>query len=294
MDSLERIRVFQMVADQSSFAEAARKLRIPPVAASRAVADLEAELGVQLLRRTTRSVTLTKQGTDYLERSRRVLDELEEAARAIRGEDASPRGLLVVTAPVLFGRLHVMPIVSKMLHDYPELSIRLALLDRVVRLAEEGIDVAVRIAHLPDSSLHAATLTTVSQLLAASPEYLARRGTPRTVADLATHDLISFDSATLNTEARKSSVEARLEPRFLTNSIDAALDVALQGLGIARLFSYHVSQELADGRLVIVLPDAHREVVPVSMVYSASRQQSANLKAFMASCRETLQGMPSL
>jgi DNA-binding transcriptional LysR family regulator len=292
MDSLERIRVFHMVADHSSFAEAARQLRIVPVAATRAIAALEEELGVQLLRRTTRSVTLTEAGADYLVRSRRVLEELEDAARAIRGEDASPRGLLVVTAPVLFGRMHVMPIVSTMLRDFPELTIRLTLLDRVVRLAEEGFDIAVRIAHLPDSSLHAAALTSVSQFLVASPEYLARRGTPKTLDDLGAHDLISFDSQTLNTEARRSAVEAKLVPRFLTNSIDATLEVALQGIGIARLFSYHVARDVAAGRLVIVLPEAHREVVPVSMVYQAKRQQSPNLRAFMAACRDALADRP--
>ena len=294
MDTLDRIRVFQMVADQLSFAEAARRLRIAPVAATRAVAALEAELGIQLLRRTTRAVALTERGTEYLARSRRAIEELDDAARAVRGEDAAPRGLLVLTAPVLFGRLHVMPIVLRMLGLYPDLSVRLVLLDRVVRLSEEGFDVAVRVAQLRDSALRAAPLATVSPVLVASPAYLARRGTPKTQEELSGHDFIAFDSATLNNESRRNAVEARQTPRFLTNSIDACLDAALHGLGIARLFSYHVARYLADGSLVLVLPEAKRELVPVSIVYQANRQQSPNLRAFLAAARSALPDCPAL
>lgn len=294
MDRIERIRIFQMVADHSSFAEAARRLRIAPVAATRAVAALERELGVQLLRRTTRSVALTDHGAEYLSRSRRALDDLADAERSIRGEDATPRGMLVVTASVMFGRLHVMPIVTSMLSEYPELSIRLILLDRVVRLAEEGIDVAVRIAHLPDSALRAAPLATVTQVLVASPDYLAQHGNPRTHEELATHEIIAFDSATLNSESRRSGTEARLVPRFVTNSVDATIDAAVQGFGIARLFSYHVAQQIAEGRLTLVLPHAGTDPVPVSLVYQASRQPSPNLKAFMAAARAILPDCPAL
>lgn len=294
MDRIERIRVFQMVADQSSFAEAARRLRIAPVAATRAVAALEKELGVRLLRRTTRSVALTDQGVEYLARSRRALDDLADAERSIRGEDAAPRGVLVVTASVMFGRLHVMPIVTRMLRDYPELSVRLVLHDRVARLAEEGIDVAVRIAHLPDSALRALPLATVRQVLVASPDYLARRGHPKTQDELANHDIIAFDSATLNTESKRSGTEGRLAPRFLTNSVDATIDAAVQGFGIARLFSYHVAQQIAGGKLIHVLPDAVQESVPVSLVYQARRQPAPSLKAFLVRARTMLPGCPAL
>lgn len=294
MDRLERIRIFQMVADQSSFAEAARRLRIAPVAATRAVAALEKDLGVRLLRRTTRSVALTDQGAEYLSRSRRALEELDDAARVVRGEDARPRGVLVVTAPVMFGRLHIMPIVTGLLREHPELLVHLILLDRVTRLAEEGIDVAVRIAHLPDSALRAAPLATVTQVLVASPEYLARRGTPAKQEDLAAHDLIAFDSATLNMESRRSEVEARLVPRFLTNSVDASIDAALQGFGIARLFSYHVARDVEAGRLVRLLPEMTHDSIPVSVVYQASRQPSPNLKAFFEATRGALPDCPAL
>lgn len=194
----------------------------------------------------------------------------------------------------MFGRLHIVPIVAGLLRDHPELSVQLILLDRVVRLAEEGVDVAVRIAHLPDSALHATRLAAVSHVLVASPDYLARRGTPATQEALAGHDLIAFDSATLNHESRRSGAEARVAPRFLTNSVDATIDAAVRGLGVARLFSYHVAREIAEGKLVWLLPDARHEAVPVSMVYQTGRQQSTKLRAFLDAAKRALPGYPAL
>lgn len=294
MDRLDRIRIFQMVADRSSFAEASRKLGITPVAATRAVAALEKELGVLLLRRTTRSVGLTQQGGDYLARSRRALGELDDAARAVRGEDAHPRGQLVVTAPVLFGRMYVMPIVAGLLSDHPHLSVRVVLVDRVVRLAEEGVDIAVRIAHLPDSALRAVRLATVQRVWVASPDYLARRGAPAATEDLANHDLIHFDTVTLNRAWRPHEAGIRIEPRLRTDNAEASIEAAIQGLGIARLFSYHVARLMTEGKLVRVLADSERETVPVSLVYQINRVQSPGLKAFLAAARAALPGCPSL
>jgi len=294
VDRLECIRVFQKVADHKSFAEAARELRISSVAASRAVATLEEEIGVRLLRRTTRSVGLTEQGVDYLERTRRALSELDDAARTVRGENAGPRGSLVLTAPVMFGRLHIMPLVAGLLRDYPELSVRLILVDRVVRLVEEGIDVAVRIAHLPDSALRALTLANVRQVLVASPDYLARRGTPATVEELSSHDVIEFDSAGLSAEWKRGGPRVHIEPRLLTNSVDATIDAVTEGLGIARLFSYHVARQLDEGKLVRILPDLESGDIPVSLVYQGDRQQSPNIKAFFAAAKAAFPNRPSL
>lgn len=294
MDRIDRIKIFQMVADHASFAEAARKLRIQPVAATRAVAALEEDLGVKLLQRTTRFVSLTEQGMEYLQRTRRILEELDDAARVVRGEDGSPRGSLVVTAPVLFGRVHVMPIITKLMLAYSDLSIRLILDDRIVRLAEEGIDVGIRIAHLPDSSLRAAAIATVCSVLVASPEYLAKHGTPQDPDELSNHALITFDSATLNAEARRRPGEGKRIPRFLTNSVDATLEAALCGVGIARVFSYHVSQHIAEGKLVHVLPQANSEAVPVSVIYRAGRQPSPNVRTFLAAVRAALPDCPAL
>jgi len=178
MDRFEALKTFVAVADHRSFAEAARRLRISPTAASRAIADLEEALGVTLLRRTTRAVGLTPEGAAYLDRCRIALDELDDAERSLRGENAEPRGELIVTAPVVFGRMHILPIVTKLLRAHPQLDVHLILVDRVIRLVEEGIDVAVRIADLSDSSLHAIRVAEVRRVLVASPAYLAERGVP--------------------------------------------------------------------------------------------------------------------
>lgn len=294
MDRLDRIRIFHAVADRASFAEAARQLNISPVAASRAVAALEEELGVQLLRRTTRSVGLTEEGGDYLGRSRLALTELEDAARAVRGEDSRPRGLLVVTAPLIFGRMHVMPIVAGLLRDHPGLTVRLILIDRMVRLAEEGVDIAVRIAHLPDSALRAVPIAGARRVLVASPDYLARRGVPASASDVQRHDLIAFDTFTQNGEWRLGGIAVRVEPVLATNSVEGAIEAALRGLGITRVFSYQVAAHVAEGRLVRLLPDCEPENVPVSLVYQANRQRSANVKSFIAAARAALPGCPVL
>lgn len=294
MDTLERIRVFHLVADNTSFVEASRRLGISAVAASRAVAALEDELGIQLLRRTTRSVRLTEPGAEYLARTRRVLSDLDDAGRAVRGEDAEPRGQLVVTAPVMFGRLHVMPVIAAMLRKHPKLAVRLTLMDRRVRLVEEGIDVAVRIGDLADSALRALPLASVKRVLVAAPKYLARKGAPRKPADLAHHDLIAFDAFTPNSEWRVGGKSVSVAPRLWTNSVEATIDAAIQGLGIARLTSYQVARQIRERKLVTVLDDVSDETLPVSLVYHADRQQSANVKAFIAALRQALPGCPAL
>jgi len=294
VDRLDCIRIFHKVADYQSFSEAARQLHISTTAASRAVTELEELMGVQLMRRTTRSVRLTAHGTHYLERTRRPLFELDEAARAARGEGSSPRGSLVVTSPVMFGRSHVMPIVTGLLREHPELSVRLILIDRVVPLVEEGVDIAVRIAHLPDSNLRALPIASVSQFLVASPGYLARRGIPRVVDDLASHDLIAFDTVRLNAQLRRGGSRETLEPRLLTNNIDASIEAAMQGLGIARLFSYHISHQLAEGKLVRVLANKDDEEIPVNLVYQGDRHQSSSVRAFFAAAQAAFPGRPSI
>lgn len=293
MDRLECIRIFLEVAEQRSFAEAARKLGLAPVMTSRAVAALERELGAVLLRRTTRSVSLTKHGAEYVARGRRALADLEDAARAIRSHDAHPRGQLVITAPALFGRMFVMPIVTSLLSDHPELSVRVILSDRVMRLAEEGIDVAVRIGHLADSALRAARLAAVTQVWVASPDYVSRRGLPRAAKEFRGHDLIQFDSATLNKgwiRVKGKPVEARLR----TDNAEASIDAAIRGMGIARLFSYQVKRHISEGRLIRVLPNVEKQSVPINLVYLANRVQSPGLRAFMAAARNALPGFPEL
>lgn len=288
MDQLDALRAFVAVAEARSFTEGARTARVSPTRASRAVAALEVELGVPLLRRTTRSVSLTGEGAAYLERARRALDELDAGARDARGEAQEPRGRLVVTAPVVFGRMHMLPVLNGLLRAHPRLDVELMLLDRVVRLVEEGIDVAVRIADLADSALHAVRLLEVRRMLVASPAYLAEHGAPAGVAALNDHALIGFDGLAAGGEWRfgpDSRTAVRIMPRLATNSVEAAIDAALAGLGIARALSYQVADHLAAGRLVALLPDAAPPPVPVHLLFAANRRRSPGVRALIDASR---------
>ena len=295
MDRFETLKTFIAVADRRSFAEAARTLRISPTAASRAITDLEESLGVTLLRRTTRSVGLTPEGAAYLERCRVALDELDDAARSLRGENTQPRGALIVTAPVVFGRLHVLPIVTKLLRAHRQLDVHLMLIDRVIRLVEEGIDVAVRIGDLSDSSLHAVCVAEVRRVLVASPAYLAKRGTPAEVADLLKHELIAFDNFAPNGEwrfTRSGRPAIRCKPRLLTNSVEAAIDAALDGLGIARTLSYQVDAHVGARRLRYVLPEFDPPALPVNLLFQANRRGSPNVRALITAAQDYFRAGP--
>ncbi len=288
MDRLDAMRAFAAVADLGSFAEAARRLRLSPAAVTRAVALLEDELGLMLLNRTTRSVKLTERGALYLEACKRILGDMEDADRRVRGEDAAPRGMMVLAAPIMFGRLHVLPIVTQMLHEHRELSIRLILSDRLVHLIEEGIDAAVRIGELADSALMALTVGEVRRVTVASPDYLAARGVPATPAALASHDLIAFESIDATNDWRFGQNErtsVRIEPRLSVNTADAAIEAAEAGLGITRALSYQVDAALQAGRLSELLVSFVPPPTPVNIVYPQRRQGSANVSAFVKSAR---------
>lgn len=295
MDRFETLKAFVAIADHRSFAEAARSLRISPTAASRAIAELERSLGVALLRRTTRSVGLTPEGAAYLQRCRGVLDELDDAARSLRGENGEPRGSLIVTAPVVFGRMHILPIVTRLLRAHRDLDVRLMLTDRVIRLAEEGIDVALRIAELSDSALHAVQVADVRRVLVASPAYLAERGTPADLAQLRDHDLVAFDGFAPNGEWRfthSGGPAIRVEPRLLTNSVEAAIDAAIDGLGIARALCYQVEAHVRAGRLRYVLPKFEPPAVPASLLFQASRRNSPNVRALIEAAQAYFRSNP--
>lgn len=284
MDRLSALRTFVAVAQHGSFSEAARRLHVSPTAASRAIADLEAGLGVLLLRRTTRSVALTPEGSAYLERCRTALDELDDAERSLRGESAAPRGKLTITSSELFGRLHILPIVGQLLRTYPGLEVELILTQRLVKMAEEGIDIAVRIADLSDSALHAVRAADVHRVLVASPDYIAARGMPGEAAHLHGHDLIMYDNFAPNGEWRfgpTGKIGVRIEPRLVTNMAAAALDYAREGGGITRALCYQVAADVAAGRLVYVLSDLTPPAVPVNLVFQANRRRSPNVRAFI-------------
>jgi DNA-binding transcriptional LysR family regulator len=288
MDRLDRLRLFVAVADHGSFVVAARELRVSPTVASRAIKALERELGIALLLRTTRSVRLTGEGAAFLERCSHALAELDEARREIEGGAAEPRGLLVVTAPTVLGRIHVRPILVNLLRNYPNLRLRLLLTDRLVRLVEEGVDIAIRIAELADSTLLTARLGTVRRVLVASPDYLARRGTPAAPAALSDHDLLLFEgfapAGELHLAPTHPPIACR-RPRFETNSVEATIDMVLDGCGIAQLMSYQVADAVAAGRLVLLFEDYAPPPIPVSAVFPANRRRSPSVRAFLEAAR---------
>ncbi|NNC21983.1 LysR family transcriptional regulator [Corallococcus exiguus] len=296
MDQLFTLRTFVAVARQGSFTGASRHLRISPSVATRAVAQLEERLGLALLTRTTRSVRLTERGQIYLESCQRLLEDLDEADRRVRGENAEPRGELHLSAPIVFGRLHVLPVVQKLLAAHPALSIRMHLSDRNQHLVDEGIDAAVRLGELKDSSLIALKVGTVRRVLVASPHYVKQRGTPRSPAELSRHELIAFESLDATNEWRFGEKEkpVRIQPRLILNSADTAIAAAEQGVGIARTLSYQVADAVLAGRLVLLLGAFAPPLVPVSVIYPGRRSTSANVGAFVRTARSHFEEHPLL
>lgn len=293
MDRIDCMQAFVGVAVHGSFTEAARQLRLSPSAVTRAVAALEGSLGQTLLSRTTRSVRLTPQGEMYLQSCRSILDDLETADRRVRGEGAEPRGLLTVAAPVLFGRLHVLPVVTGLLEAHRALSIRLVLSDALAHLVDDGVDVAVRIGALHDSGLFAARLGAVARITVASPAYLLARGEPSTPADLAHHDVIGFENVDRGDEWRFGDAAVRLRPRLMVNSAEAALDAASAGLGITRALSYQAEAAVRSGRLRLVLEAFRSAPYPVSAIHVARRATSPNVAAFIRGAQSALVALPA-
>lgn len=283
MDRLQTLEMFVAVAGEGGFAAAARRLGASPPAVTRGIAALEARLGTALFHRSTRAVALTDAGTAFLGEARRLLGELADAERAVRGAQAEPRGQLYLTAPVMFGRLHVMPVVDAMLIEHDELSVRMMLIDRNVRIVEEGIDVAVRIGALADSSLKAVRIATVRQMLVASPAYLARRGAPSAVADLGGHDVIGMEGPRTTNEWQFASGRWRFErrPRLIVNTVDGAIAAAEAGQGIANLLSYQVAEAIDAGRLIALLAHEAPPPLPVHLLFEPSRAALPSVRLFV-------------
>ena len=302
MDRFVEMSVFVAVAEAESFAGAARKLAMSPPAVTRAVAALEARLGVKLLTRTTRQVRATDAGMRYLEHARRILAEADEADDAAAGVHAAPRGQLAVTAPVLFGRLFVTPGIVDYLARYPEMSVSAMLVDRVVNLIDEGLDVGVRIGELPDSTVQAITVGHVRRVVCAAPAYLKAHGTPRAPADLTRHAIVAASPMAPFQEWRFRSEQddaaavsrVRLQPRLTVNTNDAALEAALQGFGITRLLSYQVGPYLASGALKAVLKAYEAPRIPVHVLHREGRHGSAKVRAFVDLMVGRLRADPAL
>ncbi len=298
MDRLEAMTVFVAVVDLAGFAAAARRLRLSPSAVTRLIAGLEEQLGTRLLQRTTRSVTLTDAGTRYLERARRILAEVAEAEAAAQAERTVPIGRLAVTAPHVFGRLHVAPLMCAFLTKYPAVTGSLTLSDRIVNLVEDGIDVAVRIGVLDDSSDISRTVGSTRRVVVASPKYLARRRKPRTPADLAAHDIIQFTALSPTPEWRFTkdgdTERVAFAPRYVTNSADAAICHAELGGGLTMAFSYQVEAAVRAGRLEVVLARFEPAPRPIRVVYPTTRLLSAKVRAFVELAAQTCEWTFSL
>jgi DNA-binding transcriptional LysR family regulator len=285
MDRLEAMSLVIAVADAGSLAGAARRLGLPVATASRKIAELEEHLRTRLFDRSARRLTLTDAGASYVAALKPILANLAEAERAAAGEYAAPTGELIVTAPVGLGRIHLVPILAEFLRAYPDISVRLVLGDRVLSLAEEHIDVAMRIGVLPDSRLMALRVGTTQRLVCASPAYLATRGTPRTPEEIAGHDCIvyeGFKAPDVWTFGRDGAqVAVTVKPRLVVSGVEVACDAAREGIGLTRAFSYHVAASVAEGALATVLDACRPPALPISLVYGSGRFLPIKLRAFL-------------
>jgi DNA-binding transcriptional LysR family regulator len=298
MDRLSAMAIFVAVVDEGGFAPAARKLQISPPVVTRAITELEDVMGVRLLARTTRVVRVTDVGARYAVDCRRILADVAESETSAAGTHAAPRGRLVVTASVMFGAMYVTPIVTEYLRRYPETDVECRFLDRVVNMMDEGVDAAIRIGTLPDSSYQAVRVGQVRQVLCAAPEYLVRRGIPLKPDDLASHDLIAALGVTPSNDWRfeheGKPMTLKVHPRLSSTSNDAAARAALDGFGITRLISYMAAPHLVNGRLKTVLSQFETPAVPVSVVHHEGRQSNGKVRAFLDLAIDMLRANTSL
>ena len=286
MDRINAMKVFVTAVDEGSLAGAGRRLRRSPAAVSRANAFLEQHVGTELLHRTTRSLKLSEAGERYAAACRRVLIDLEEADVAAAGERSAPRGTLTLTAPIITGEDILRPVLDAFMNEHPTVSARLYLLDRPVNLIDEGIDLALRIAHLADSSLVAIRLGEVRRVIAASPAYLARHPIIREPADLAKHQIIAMTNFGLDSwsfpPGKGSSLPRTVQfaPRLVVNTVRAAVASATEGHGVARLFSYHIAEEIREGRLQILLDKDEHPPLPAHLLAPQGRFSVPKVRAF--------------
>jgi DNA-binding transcriptional LysR family regulator len=298
LDQVHLMNVFVAVGEEEGFAAAARRLDLSPAAVTRAIAALEEGLGVKLLQRTTRNVRLTEAGSRYLDDTRNILASIAEANQAAAGVNTAPKGNLSVTSSVLFGKSFIMPCIVRFLAQYPQVEVSAYFLDRVVNLVDEGMDVAVRIGHLPDSSLKALRVGQVRRVLCAAPAYLERHGIPRHPSDLQSHTVIAASGISPRVEwkfgAADNPTVVRMRPRLTVTSNDAAIDAAVAGLGVCRLLSYQVAQQLEAGSLKIVLADYEEAPWPVHVLHRESKFGSSKIRNFIDLLADYLRSHPHL
>lgn len=285
MDRFEAMSVFVEVVDAGSLSAASRKLKMPLPTVSRKVTQLEAHLKARLLNRSTRKLVLTDAGRSFLLSCKSILENVREAERAASGEYTAPTGELVITAPIVLGRLHVLPIATEFLKAYPDVQARLVLGDASLDLLENHIDIAVRIGELPGSNLIATRVGTIKTVVCASPDYLSRRGTPKRPQDLADHECISFTGLTSpdvwTFRTRRADLAVPVRSRLVVNTAEAAIDAAIQGAGVTRVLSYQVESALRAGKLITALENYESAPVPVSLVYTSQRLLPLKVRAFL-------------
>ena len=285
MDRFESMSTLLAAVEGGSLSAASRKLGMPLATVSRKVSELEAHLRTRLINRTSRRLMLTDAGRSYVAACKRILEDVGEAERAAAGEYMAPRGDLTVTAPIVFGRLHVLPVVIEFLKAYPDIDIRVALADRVVNLREDDIDLAIRIGELPDSSLVATRVGAIRRVVCGSPAYFAQRDTPKNPGELSTHDCITFEGLmspdTWKFPVGKSTVSVAVHSRLIVNTAEAAIDAAIAEVGITRVLSYQVASALRAGTLALALREFEPKPWPVSLVYAGQGLLPLKLRAFL-------------
>jgi DNA-binding transcriptional LysR family regulator len=287
MDRLEAMLLLREAIDRGSLSAAGRALRIPVPTVSRKISDLEAQLGAKLLVRTTRSLTLTDVGVGYLAAARRILDEVDGAEREAAGEFAEPKGELVLSAPIQFGRLHVLPVVADFLDQFPKIGVRLLLADRNVHLVDDHVDMALRIGRLANSTMIATRIGTMRIVTAASPALLVRHGSPAVPEDLRDLPAVAVDGPMPEANwralpsGRAAADSAPLPPRLAVTTTEAAVDAAVRGIGVVRLLHYQVVEAVEAGRLAIILDEFEPEPVPVHLVHATRGQMPLKLRRFL-------------
>jgi DNA-binding transcriptional LysR family regulator len=285
MNRLESMRVLLAAIDAGSLSAAGRTLGMPLATVSRKISVLEAGLKTRLLLRSTRKLTLTESGRNYVSACRRILEDVNEAERAAAGEYTAPRGELIMTAPIVFGRLHVVPVLTEFLQAYPEVSVRLAMGDRNFNLLEDHIDLALRVGQLPDSGLVTTQLGSLRRVVCASPRYLATRGVPERVQDLSAHDCVSFElfaaGATWRFQVEGVETIVPIHPRLTVSTAEAAIDAAVAGLGVTCVLSYQIESALRAGDLKLILESFEPAPLPVSLLYASQGRLPLKLRALL-------------
>ena len=285
MDRLDSMSILVTAADEGSLSAAARRLGIPLTNVSRKVSELEAYLKTRLVNRSSRRLTLTDAGRSYVTDCKRILELVGEAERAATGEYSAPKGDLTITAPIVFGRLHVLPVVTEFLKAYPEIDVRLVFADRIVNLFEEQIDLAVRIGDLPDSTLIATRIGAIRHVVCGSPDYFAARGMPETPDELGRHDCITFEGlispSVWTFTFGKATKSVPVHSRLIVNTAEAAINAAAAGVGITRVLSYQVAQDIRANQLVLALKDFEPAPWPVSLVYTGQRLLPSKVRVFL-------------